>query len=249
MYETIPPEELEAFREIMHVYSRGARIVEEGQEDDMGCLYLLREGEVEVIKKVGSRGERISHIEAVNFFGEMGLIVQKPRSATVVVFSRKAVVYTFQNPNLQILLSNPKWGNLLLSRLCEDLRRQNDELVALRESGDQTQAVLEEQANQMAALQEKYDELTRGVIEVLSVVAQLHKAIAADAVVTSREWHFLKAVEETVRRLVHFRLPQIVSRITPVGSLDWDRLRRDDILPDALMKFIHRLEDEPESVL
>lgn len=247
MYETIPPDELETFREYIHVYPQGAQIIIEDQTDDM-ALFLLREGEVQVFKNIGSGRECIATIKAVNFFGEMSLIGHKPRSATVEACSRNVVVYAFQNPNLHTLLSNPRWGRMLVTRLCADLRDKTDDLAALRESSDNVCADLEEQINLAAALRASHDQLTRGVVEVLSILSELHKAIAADAVVTSREWHYLKAVEETVKRLVHARLPQIASRITPIGPLVWERLRRDDILPESLSKFIYRFEQESEAV-
>jgi CRP-like cAMP-binding protein len=132
MIDDIPPDEARIFKPFTKIYQRGESIIIEGQKDDMG-LFLLRVGSVCVYRKRLGGRDLISSIEAINFFGEMALLLNAPRSATVEASSETVVVYAFQTPDLNKLLSNPKWGQMLVERLCHDLRQSNTHLTELRE--------------------------------------------------------------------------------------------------------------------
>jgi CRP-like cAMP-binding protein len=56
----------------------GATIVEQGER--RGDLYVVCRGELEA---VGAAGDRLGMIKAGECFGEMALLLQQPRSATV----------------------------------------------------------------------------------------------------------------------------------------------------------------------
>ncbi len=133
----IPPEEIASFRDITRVYPVGATIIKEGDQEQ--ALYLLRVGTVEVFKGSGASAENMGTIEAENIFGEMSMINDEPRSATVVARSPRVVVYRIPNPNIQTILTNPLWAELLISRLTRNLARNLaqhlatlDEVRALR---------------------------------------------------------------------------------------------------------------------
>jgi len=75
-------------------YSKGDRIINEGERG--GCLYLIYRGAVDILKQVGSRSkkveEKIACLAAGDTFGEMELIDQEPRSATVVAHAGTIVL-------------------------------------------------------------------------------------------------------------------------------------------------------------
>lgn len=122
----IPNEELQVFQNFLQIYSKGKIIVQEGHSHDQR-IFLLRQGEVEVIKRVGEDRQVLGRIEAVNFFGEMAIVSHRPRTATVVAASEPVVVYAFDNPNLSAIMSNPKWGLMLMRRLADDLEQRHNE--------------------------------------------------------------------------------------------------------------------------
>lgn len=66
-------------------YSAGTVLFREG--DDGDALYLLRKGSVAICRKIGTREVTLSYARAGHYVGEMALVSQTPRSATV-----KAVV-------------------------------------------------------------------------------------------------------------------------------------------------------------
>ncbi len=62
-------------------YAKNENIFEEGQEA-VG-LYLLCHGSVGVVKRTDGGRFRLADVESPSIFGEMGLLSQEPRSATV----------------------------------------------------------------------------------------------------------------------------------------------------------------------
>lgn len=61
----------------------GELICREGERGD--ALFLLIEGTVDIVKGYGTRDElRLARLEAVNYLGEMAILVDEPRSATAI---------------------------------------------------------------------------------------------------------------------------------------------------------------------
>ncbi|MGA2052231.1 MAG: cyclic nucleotide-binding domain-containing protein [Opitutales bacterium] len=85
-------------------YQEGDRIITEGERG--GCLYLIYRGAVDILKQVSSRQgeclEKIACLREGDTFGEMELIDQEPRSATVVAHAGTTVL-VLDNLNLQKL--------------------------------------------------------------------------------------------------------------------------------------------------
>jgi HEAT repeat protein len=85
LFANLTLDQLEAVGQLVEesVYVRGETIVREG--DPGGELFLLLEGAVEVYLQHGTAAqERLSVLEAVDYFGEMAIFDDEPRSASVV---------------------------------------------------------------------------------------------------------------------------------------------------------------------
>jgi len=84
LFASLPPDELKHLAEILHYreFSPGTVFIHESEIADH--FFILIEGEIEVIKALGTTNERALGVdEAGSFIGEMGLIAQRPRSATI----------------------------------------------------------------------------------------------------------------------------------------------------------------------
>ena len=223
MTEIIPEAEYENFRSFIREYHKGESIITEGQQDD-NSLFLLRIGEVEIYKDNGEKRDLISKIEAINFFGEMAIISGGPRSATVVALSNIVIVYAFRSPDLGALMSNPKWGNMLVSRLSKNLNRSNEQLVELR---------LENQK-----LKTSNEKLSKGIVEIFSVTNEIQKSIARDAVATAREWTYLNAIVELSQCMLKSRLPELAQQIKGVDSSLWKTLYEEGVCSEIIYDYI-----------
>jgi CRP-like cAMP-binding protein len=232
MTEAIPEKELLTFQRFLKIYSSGEKILVEGQEDDKG-LFLLRTGKVLVYKNLSGQQELINTIEAVNFFGEVSLFIGGPRTATILAGSESVIVYAFQSPDLSALMSNPTWGSLLVTRLCQNLKEANEVQINLRVNYEE--------------LEQKYTKQSLRVAEMFAVMASAQKAVAQDAVVTSREWRYLVSLSELLHRLLENRTPEIASRIPPVDAEIWQKLHRENILPPVLDEYLLKYFSKNES--
>ncbi len=64
-------------------YTRGTEIISEGEKD--GRLFVIISGEVEVVKNFGQKTEKcLRRLSALSYFGEMALIDDLIRSASVI---------------------------------------------------------------------------------------------------------------------------------------------------------------------
>ena len=89
LFATLSLDQLEAVHQITREtsYLKGETIVREG--DPGGELYLLLEGTVQAWKSFGTPQARwLNTISAVSYFGEMAILDDEPRSATVVAVER-----------------------------------------------------------------------------------------------------------------------------------------------------------------
>lgn len=64
-------------------YPAGTLIFEEG--DEANVMYVVQRGEVEIVRQSGAETRLVAIIPAGEFFGEMGLINGRPRTATARV--------------------------------------------------------------------------------------------------------------------------------------------------------------------
>jgi HEAT repeat protein len=89
LFATLSLDQLEAVHQITREasYLGGELIVREG--DPGGELYLLLEGTVQAWKSFGTpQARRLNTISAISYFGEMAILDDEPRSATVVAEGR-----------------------------------------------------------------------------------------------------------------------------------------------------------------
>ncbi len=103
---TLGSSELDRLASVMLVtrYSPGDRIVEQGSTGDR--FYVLTDGQVEVIYSEGERETRIAELGVGDFFGEMALLHDAPRSATVRALS-PVETYTLSANDFAALLRPP----------------------------------------------------------------------------------------------------------------------------------------------
>lgn len=110
-------------------YNRGTFIFKEGKVEN--CMYILHNGNVSIVSNYRSREEvKLQELDAVSFFGEMGIISEDPRGATAIVDSGEAVVESITPEDLQTLIKTcPEKIRLILRHMSFRLRKLNVDFV------------------------------------------------------------------------------------------------------------------------
>ena len=111
-------------------YKKGARIITEGEYGDEA--YELISGSVEVsCLNAENKKVILAQVEAPHIFGEMALIEEKPRSATITALEPVVVKVTTKDNFRHAIANDPKATQPILRYLFERLRSQNDALMLL----------------------------------------------------------------------------------------------------------------------
>jgi len=84
---------------------KGFEIIRQGEPGD--AFYLIAAGNVSVWLKKESRRVKVAELRADDFFGEMALISNEPRSATVVADGLTELFVLEKSEFEKILLKNP----------------------------------------------------------------------------------------------------------------------------------------------
>ncbi len=97
----------------------GEILFREGEASD--SVYLILGGEVEVLRDLGDRRIRLGTRRAGQIVGEMGVIRDQPRSATIRVVSDAKVSRIAKDPFLAAFGGKDKLALRILKMLCERL--------------------------------------------------------------------------------------------------------------------------------
>jgi CRP-like cAMP-binding protein len=111
----------------------GDVVFKEGERGDL--MYVLLEGAVELKKKV-ERGETVlKTVDTPNdFFGEMALLDDRPRSASAIAVKRSKVL-AVDGPTFEsMILANGKFALKIIKVLAARIRRSNDQVSELIET-------------------------------------------------------------------------------------------------------------------
>ncbi|MGD8457729.1 MAG: ATP-binding protein [Anaerolineales bacterium] len=108
-------------------YPIGTNLCMEGQTEDV--FYVLLEGEVEVTKEINQNDVRIlKHLKPGDFFGEMGLIHDAPRAATVTT-TKYTTVLEIDKEGFEEVLHLSSVVSLSMVREVSRRLRENDEMA------------------------------------------------------------------------------------------------------------------------
>jgi len=112
-------------------YEVGDEIVREGEQGE--CAYLLVSGEVEVFRKVNGRTQPIGRLQRGECFGEIALLGNVPRIATVRCLTPVDVVVLPRDQLMTLAAGYRDLGNALKAKMAERLRPEGP-LVTARET-------------------------------------------------------------------------------------------------------------------
>jgi CRP/FNR family transcriptional regulator, cyclic AMP receptor protein len=111
-------------------FAAGDTIFAEGSRGSE--MYILVSGEVEIKKRVGE-GQRLLKVvnQPNDFFGEMALLDDSPRSASAVAAQQTELVPVNQRAFEHLILNNGPFALKIIKALSERIRRSNVEISEL----------------------------------------------------------------------------------------------------------------------
>lgn len=130
IFEDLAKRELGGIERILHKreYRKDETIFREG-EPGVG-MYIIQTGRVQIVQETGKR--LLAELTNGEFFGEMALLDESPRSATAVATESCTILGFFQPDLFGLIERNPQLGVKIVLRLArsigERLRRANEQL-------------------------------------------------------------------------------------------------------------------------
>jgi len=141
-------------------FKKGATIIHEGTTGS--DAYLILSGSVEVSKKVGEEKLVLSRLVKGNIFGEMSLVDDKPRSATIVALEDTEVRVINRDRFESMLEQNPRAVIPLLKQVFQRVRYLNQMVTAFCGQASTGTVELATQPLQLRAVTEEAERAMQG---------------------------------------------------------------------------------------
>jgi Cyclic nucleotide-binding domain/FHA domain len=108
------------------------------RENDFGeTAYVIEQGQVEVSKAIEGQNVHLAYLGAGETFGEMSMIDEKPRSATVTAVTETVVSEIRRDDFFNTFQTDPNVALTLLKVLFERLREANTMILQLQKTDPQ----------------------------------------------------------------------------------------------------------------
>ncbi len=107
----------------------GTVLVREGDKGEE--MYILQSGRVKISKKIRGVEKTLATLEKGEFFGEMAILNDKPRSASAETVEDSDMLVIDRKTFETLLRSNVEIAIRFIKRLADRLRETNDQMEAL----------------------------------------------------------------------------------------------------------------------
>lgn len=108
---------------------KGSVIFKEG--DSGKTMYIIQSGKVRIFKKVGDVEKTLAVLGAGEFFGEMAILDDKPRSASADVAEDVKMLEIDEQTFETMIKSNPEIAYRIIKKLSQRLRETNAQIENL----------------------------------------------------------------------------------------------------------------------
>ena len=114
------------------VYKQGDTIIRQG--DAGKCMYVIQEGEVEVVRSYDHGDVRLAVLGQGDIFGEISLLGNERRSASVFAIGEVRVITVDKRVFLQRLQEDLTLAFRIFQTMAARIRNMNSRLVVLKAS-------------------------------------------------------------------------------------------------------------------
>ena len=111
-------------------YQQGDVIVRQGEVGN--CMYVVEDGQVEVIHQTPDEDIRLAVLDKGEFFGEMAVFDHDVRSATVRALSKVQVLTVDKAAFLRRITEDPSLAFRIIKKMSGRIRGLNTELMRLK---------------------------------------------------------------------------------------------------------------------
>ena len=110
-------------------YKAGEVIFKEGDSED--TMFFIKEGKVEISKKMGDAEQVLAFLGANDFFGEMALLSKSPRSASAKAVKETSVIVFNRKQFMTLLKTRGEIVLKIIEVLIRRLKDSNDTITKL----------------------------------------------------------------------------------------------------------------------
>lgn len=111
------------------VLSPGEVLFSEGDSGDE--MFIIQDGQVEIIKNLGGQTQVLATLDKGDFFGEMAIVSRIKRTATAKAHTPLKVLAFDRNGFQQMIEKNPKIALNIIDKLCKRLENTTSQLAKL----------------------------------------------------------------------------------------------------------------------
>ncbi len=111
-------------------YNGGDVIVHQGEVGD--CMYVIQEGDVEVVRVENGSIIRLAVLGRGDFFGEMSVFEKEVRSATVRALDKVRVITVDKKTFMRRIQEDPTLAIRIFQTMASRIKRLNEELVLIK---------------------------------------------------------------------------------------------------------------------
>ena len=112
------------------IYDDGEIIIKQGEVGD--CMYVIQEGEVEVIREEGGQEVQLAVRKEGDFVGEMAIFERDVRSATVRALGRVRVLTIDKKNFLRRISQDPSLAFRIVETMSWRIRKLSEENAQLK---------------------------------------------------------------------------------------------------------------------
>ena len=116
--------------ELGKIYQDGENIVRQGEIGD--CMYVIQEGQVEVISESSGEEVRLAIRGAGEFFGEMAIFERTVRSATVRALGPARILTIDKKKFLRRIQEDPTLAFRIVEIMSRRIRELSEEVSQLK---------------------------------------------------------------------------------------------------------------------
>ena len=195
------------FQRLGRTFPAGTVLFKEG--DSGREMYVIQAGKVKISKKVRNEEQNLAVIGAGEFFGEMAIFNNKPRSATATVLEECKVLVVDPRTLEAMIKGNTEIAVRMIKKLAARLQEADDQIESLMLKDSNSKVV-----HTLARVADTAGQKVEGGIRIKLTMAELAGKTGLE----------LKQAEEVVAKIVKAKLLQVLADGFVIS--DVDRLRK-----------------------